>query len=252
MKYILSLLLIGSSIHIFSQLSFYGGYKVGKYNFREAPVENLCTKFNLGWDFIKTEDNCVISFDPSADNYQIDNFMNRINLPHGLEFGLKLSMTDYLGMQVGLNFLNQKTYGKRVNTTSNLTEELTLKTHYGGLTLNFVFQKFDKIQPFFGFDLGTTYMNYNYSNGTDNIKNQKVGYNVKFGGKVVPGDKEITTSTNWGAIIKVIQKNKITLNLTPSYQWRFPRNIEINQGLYYPYIFNHSNLSLSIWLSYEI
>jgi hypothetical protein len=246
------ILFINLTINLFSQVTIYGGYKAGKYTFREAPVENLCTKFNLGWDFIKSEDNCLISFDPGSSNYQIDDYMNRINLPHGLELGMIGSIFENFGFQVGLNFLNQNTSGKRVNLMNGFTEELSLKTHYGGFTINFIFQKY-KIQPFLGFDLGSTNMSYSYSNGIDEITNQKVGYDVKLlNSKVVPGDNELTTSINIGAFFNILKKDNFTIKISPNYQWRMLGNTEINQGNYYSYLFRHSNFTLSFWLAYEI
>lgn len=250
---ILTSILVFYAEFIWGQLSFYGGYKVGRFQSVEAPFDNLSTKFNLGWDFDISADKGVVSLKPGSNTYTIDNKMTYTNFPHGIEFGLYTRFLERFGFQAGFNAMNNKVSGKRENTTLGVTETFSLKSRTGAITLNFSYFLTERIAPFIGVDMGITKIRYSYSNGTEEIKNQLAGYRLKgLSLGTVVGDKEKVFSLNTGLNLVLLNHEKWKVNLVPQAQFRLSKSTKIDQGIYYPLLFNHSNYSLSIWLTYEL
>lgn len=245
-------ILISITSSCYSQTFFYGGYTFGKYVSKEISPENMCTKFNLGWDIAVNEDGCLVTFDPNGTNYSIDKTMDWGNLPHGFQFGTVLSFEDVIGFQLGLDFLNQRSDGKRTNLTTNQEEKFSLKTRYAGLAMNFVFLKNSLFQPYVGFDFGYHTMRFWYDNGALSYDNNRLGYNIKLSGNYVPGDKPLSIGFNIGTFINLVGKEAISLKLVPAYQYRLKGSDDINQVIYPDLVFNHSNFSLSFLLTYNI
>lgn len=232
---------------------FYGGYKVGRFLYVESPIDNLSTKFNLGWDISITEDKGMVSLQPGKTAYSINNKMSYVNIPHGTEFGVHFHIREKLGVQLGMNYLNNSVSGSRTNLTTKLEETFSLKSHTGAFTTNITFVLNKYFHPYVGFELGRTYVQYDYSNGATEINNQLLGYRQKFLSiSTVVGDKELTMSTNLGVNVLVYELNKLQLRVQPNFQYRIDKSIKIDQGVYYPMLFNHSNYSLSIWLAYGL
>ena len=252
LKQVLLLLSLFFIVSLKSQLQFYGGYGIGRYSVNETAPEILATKFNLGWNFTVNNDGCLIFFTPDNTSYSIEKNMNWVNAPHGMVFGTIIPFLDDFGMQLGMNWLNVKSSGKRTNLSNLEEENFSLKTRYAGFALNFVFLKNDFFQPYLGFDMGTTTFRFWYDNGMNSYKNEKLGYHVKFGGKIKPGDKSLTFGGNLGCFIKLKQINALSLSLQPNLQYQVQGSSEIFCGSYVPYLFNHTNFSLSFVAKYTI
>lgn len=253
MRSFLTFLLV-AALHqcLYSQSYIYGGYGIGHYFSKAPSAENMCTKFNLGWDISFNEDGCIVFFSPGSNNYSIENEMSWGNLPHGFRFGGVLSMQDVIGMQLGMNFMNQTSGGKRTNLTTNTQEEFSLRSRMGLFTMNFVLTKYRAFQPFLGFDLGTSSFRFSYDNGTVNYNNQRMGYNIKLlSANYEPGDKPIIIGFNAGCFVNLVGKGPISLKMAPSYQYILKGSGDINEVLYPDLIFDHSNVSLSFLLTYN-
>lgn len=249
----LSFLLIFENSFSQSHSYIYGGYKVGRFLYVESPIDNLSTKFNLGWDIGITEDKGMVSLQPGKTAYSITNKMNYVNIPHGTEFGVHFHISEMLGVQLGMNYLNNTVSGSRTNLKTGLEESLSLKSHTGSFTTNITFVLNKYFHPYVGFELGRTYVQYNYSNGSTEIEDQLLGYRQKFMSiATVVGDKELTISTNVGMNVLVYEMKKLQLRVQPNFQYRIDKSIKIDQGVYYPMLFNHSNYSLSVWLGYGL
>lgn len=235
---------------LFSQNSVGVGYKLGRFIYNQAPIENFCTKFNLGWDLSLSEDNCLIFFTPNKTEKTISKKMLRRNLPHGVDLFFSTEMLDNLNMNLRIHSLRQSTVGERTNSLSEI-EKLELTSRYRGFSIDFEFVKYKKIRPIIGFDLGVTSILYSLTAKDINIKNQILGYKTKLSGNVKPGDKELTFSTNTGIIFELFKVNNFSFLMTPVFQWGIGSAVKISQGAYYPMLLNHSNLSVSISASYE-
>jgi hypothetical protein len=213
----------------------------------------MCTKFNLGWEIGINEDGCLVTLLPGTKNYSIENQMNWGNLPHGFRFGGVFSYEDVIGFQLGMNFMNQRSGGKRTDLSTNTTETFDIKTRMGLFTMNFIFMKNKIFQPFVGFYFGYTSFRFSYDNGAVSYNNQRMGYNAKlFSQTYEPGDKSLTTGFNAGCNIHLFGSGAVSMKMVPSYQYILKGTGDINEVIYPDLIFNHSNVSLSFLLTYNL
>ena len=236
-----------------TQSFFYTGYGVGMYTSKEAPAENMCTKFNLGWDIEVNSDGCLVNLTPGANTYTIEKEMDWGNYPHGFRLGGVFGIQDVVGLQLGLNYMNQKSSGKRTNTANTITETFSLKTRMCLFTMNFVVMKNKTFQPYIGFDMGINTFRFSYDNGSIGYHDELMGYKTKlFGGSYEPGDRSLVVGFNLGCFIQLLETGPIAFKVVPGYQYMIKGMGDINEVIYPDLIFNHSNFNVSFLLTYSL
>jgi hypothetical protein len=224
----------------------YLGYRVGMYRAPEIPPQVYAAKFNAGWKF--RLDGNVILFDATSGEYKIDNNLEWGNLPHGINLGFVVDGNDNLGMQFGFFQFSERSSGKRTHIATGTEETFSLKSKTGGVTFNVVYSV-GRFKPFIGTDMGTFKLIYSFKNDEYDINKQKLGYNISiFGDKV--GDRSLVARFNFGTFIEVAQFGNAALQLVPQYQMCIRGFEEINRLPYQDHIFDHSNFSLGLFLTY--
>ena len=231
----------------------YGGYRAGRYVFREGAPQNYAAEFNLGWEFGSTEDKAIIAFSPSASEYTITKNMEWGNLPHGISFGGVIGIGEYAALDIGFHQFSQKSVGERTNLSTNTEERFTLQSKSGGIGFNVVITPNEVFMPFIGLDFGHFRFRYSYEAKDIDIRKQSMGYKVHvLGGKVDVGDKPLYLGMNLGAYIRVLHLKGFDLKLMPQYQIRMDDAEELFMGLYQGHEFHHDNWSLSFLLTKDL
>ncbi|MCU0434986.1 MAG: hypothetical protein MUC87_16130 [Bacteroidia bacterium] len=221
------------------QAQIYIGYRAGMYRAPEIPPQVYAAKFNAGWKF-RTAGN-IILFDAASGLYTIDNNLEWGNIPHGINFGFAAIGSDKLGIQLGFFQFSQRSSGKRTNIATGVEETFSLKSKNGGITFNVVVNT-GKFRPFIGTDLGLFRILYSFKNDQYDLKKQKLG--------AEGGDRSLTARFNFGSFIQLVSFNNMAFMLVPQFQFGIQGFEEIKRQPYENHVFDHSNFSIGLYLTY--
>jgi hypothetical protein len=225
---------------ISAQAQLYIGYRAGMYRAPEVPPQIYAAKFNAGWKF-RTEGGNIL-FDAASGLYEIDNNMSWSNLPHGINIGVATIGNDNLGIQFGFFQFSQRSSGKRTHIATGVEETFSMKSKNGGITFN-VAMNVGKFSPFIGTDLGLFRILYSFQNDQYDLKKQKLGSGA--------GDRALTARFNVGTFFQLVSFGDLSFMLVPQFQFAVRGLEEINRNPYQNHIFDHSNFSVGLYLTYS-
>ncbi len=236
---------------IFSQVSVNIGYNLGHNTYIESKQANLSTEFNIGWDFDSTMPGYTLGFFPNGSAYSVLDPIEWDRSTRGWHVGLGFNEEEDISYELNFVGCTNKSSGSRINLTTNVEEELTLKTKFG--TIQFLFCPNITSRLSVNLGIGTSTFKAFYSwTGATSIKNQMFGLRSRpLSGDIKVGDRDLTLSFPVGLTAKVIslEESGLSLKVRAMHTLVWNKMVQTDLIDFLPFSYNLNNTALSIILS---
>lgn len=228
------------------------GYTISMNKYVQSGMDNLSTKFNLGWDLDSSSLGIRIDFKPSGDEYDVKNKMNWNRSSTGFTLGANTDPMNDVSWEFNFTGQTNKESGKRTNLTTGVEEKFGLKTKFGGINCIVGLNPNEYISFNFGMGVHLLRTKYSWESGIQSIKNQTMGLRVNpFSQEIKDGDRNLTLTFPVGATFKLLEVSDISLHARVHYNFVWNDFLKTTFLFYMPNRYNMNNLSLTLFAAYN-